>query len=61
MTKPGEKIRVEFSDDGYMVINILDHKKSDSIFAGDDEFVDIDKYAEKDPFQDTDLPVTFDD
>ena len=60
MTKPGEKIRLEFTDDGYMVINILDNKRTDSIFADRDGYIDLDKYEEKDPFQDTDLPVKFD-
>ena len=60
MTKPGEKIRLEFTDDGYMVINILDNKRTDSVFADRDGYIDLDKYEEKDPFQDTDLPVKFD-
>ena len=60
MTKPGEKIRLEFKEDGYMVINILDNKRTDSVFADRDGYIDLDKYEEKDPFQDTDLPVKFD-
>ena len=56
MTHQGERIRIEFTDDGYMTVHILsyqDHISSDYLdsYESDDEI---------NPFSDSDLPVKLD-
>ena len=59
MTSQGEKMRIEFSDDGFMTINILSHQYMNTL---DTEYNEIDQMVmeEGNPFSDTDLPVKID-
>lgn len=64
MTRPAEKLRLEFDDDGFMTVNILAPRspiRNDfTVEMGGEHSVDLDRY-EEDPFVDTDLPVHLDD
>lgn len=72
MTRFGEQIRLEFEEDGYLTIHLLSAPEpvaaasggeNQPIDAGDDEAgtrVDLESYEGNDPFNDTDLPVKFD-
>lgn len=64
MTRPGEKLRMEFDDDGFMTVNILTSPgpsgDSFDVEMGGEHVVDLQRY-EQDPFVDTDLPVKIDD
>lgn len=67
MTRYGEQIRLEFSQDGYLTIHLLDMpeavpmpKMLDEADGTGGQSVDLDGYEGHDPFNDTDLPVKFD-
>lgn len=57
MTRSGEKIRIEFSEDGYMTINILYERQNVLLTPYNDEY---EVETEGNPFSDSDLPVHFD-
>ena len=70
MTRPGEKIRIEMEDEGYMTVHLLSapdpvpmtHGGSELPLADPQEnSVDLNGYDESDPFGETDLPVKLDD
>lgn len=66
MTRFGEQIRLEFEQSGYLTIHLLDKPETipapkmaeDESDAG--QTVDLEGYEGHDPFNDTDLPVKFD-
>lgn len=63
MTRPGEKLRLEFEEDGFMTVNILSASGAGTAdfhvgMAGEVD-VDLQDY-EQDPFADSDLPVYLD-
>lgn len=64
MTRPGEKLRLEFDDDGFMTVNVLTTTGMPNtdfhVDMGEEHSVDLQRY-EQDPFADTDLPVHLDD
>ena len=59
MTHQGEKMRIEFSKDGFMTINVLSHQYP----QGELEDVELESMSneEGNPFSDSDLPVKIDD
>lgn len=67
MTRYGEQIRLEFEQSGYMTIHLLDKpeavpspRMTGDSGSPDEKSVDLDGYEGHDPFNDTDLPVKFD-
>lgn len=62
MTRPQEKLRLEFMPDGQIIVNVLTAPVATGSFdvaMGQEHQVDLDGY-EGDPFVDTDLPVRMD-
>jgi len=64
MTSYGEKIRLQFEDDGYLTIHLLTAPKAaakpvimEEVPADD---VNLMSYEEDDPFNETDLPIKMD-
>ncbi|MGN0970984.1 MAG: MBL fold metallo-hydrolase [Aristaeellaceae bacterium] len=65
MTRPGEQIRVEVDDEGYMTVHLLSMPEpapirpsgGDAVQATD---VELKSYDDSDPFAETDLPVKMD-
>lgn len=72
MTRFGEQIRLEFEEDGYLTIHLLSAPEPVSTASGGENHplvaedaaagtrVDLESYEGNDPFNDTDLPVKFD-
>lgn len=72
MTRFGEQIRLEFEEDGYLTIHLLsapepaaaaasgENPPPDAEHAEARTQVDLEGYEGNDPFNDTDLPVKFD-
>ena len=59
MTYQGEKMRIEFSKDGFMTINILSHQYPQNEM--DEIGIESMTGEEGNPFSDSDLPVKIDD
>ena len=59
MTHQGEKMRIEFSKDGFMTINILSHQYPQNEM--DEIGIESMTGEEGNPFSDSDLPVKIDD
>ena len=72
MTRFGEQIRLEFEEDGYLTIHLLSAPEPAATPSGGENQplgaenaeagtqVDLESYEGNDPFNDTDLPVKFD-
>ena len=65
MTRPGEQIRVETDDQGYMTVHLLNlPEPAPTLRAAEDASrqteVALDSYDGSDPFAETDLPVKMD-
>ena len=64
MTRPGERLRLEFDEDNFMTINMFVPQSRAAgpfgVGVGEDQQVDLQDY-EEDPFADTDLPVHLND
>ena len=56
MTRAGEKLRLDFAEDGFMTINVLSMQENIVRRGEQERDVDLQGY-EHDPFVDTDLPV----
>ena len=66
MTRPGEQIRVEVDDQGYMTVHLLSIPEPAPAMRPQEETprqtgVALDSYDGSDPFAETDLPVKMDD
>lgn len=71
MTRPGEQIRLETDDEGYMTVHLLSAPEQSPLARMTDELpiadaetseqVELQPYDESDPFGETDLPVKFED
>ena len=66
MTRPGEQIRVEVDDQGYMTVHLLSIPEPVPAMRPQEETprqtgVALDSYDGSDPFAETDLPVKMDD
>ena len=66
MTRPGEQIRVEVDDQGYMTVHLLSIPEPAPAMRLQEETprqtgVALDSYDGSDPFAETDLPVKMDD
>ena len=59
MTYQGEKMRIEFSQDGFMTINVLSHQYNE--FGAEEIPIEQMTNEEGNPFSDSDLPVKIDD
>lgn len=57
MVNQGQQIELEFDDDGFMTINILQPPTEPRTHARNDNSVNLDGYEGDDPFHETDLPV----
>lgn len=55
MTQSGERIELDFTEDGYLTVHLP--SGMERISSGQDNQVDLGGYEGRDPFNDTDLPV----
>lgn len=60
LTRPGERMRLQLSPDGYMTVNLLSAPEI-APQPTVDQVLDLEGLNEEDPFLDTDLPIHIDD